>query len=195
MPSRKKKNAPTLGWQDRLRIYSRDDFFASEIISAWEHVSTLRLALSLEIDAFVKRASEERGARRQEIVARHKAINGPRSTVETSRRILMLRDDISRLELVWREVWYRDWDGRGPKPKANYNTIPGNSESGTHLAKVKKGAHPDEIELLVEHEHEARRYRDLWSKTSKVAIALRYLGEAKLRQLEVADSIDEDDEE
>ncbi len=193
MPSKDNTNAPTLAWHERLRIYSRDDAFAREIISAWEHASTLRLALAQEIKAFVDRASEERGARRREIVARHKVINGPRSSVDTSCRILILRDEIGRLELVWREIWYPDWDGRGTKPEPRYNAVPCKSAAGTHLAHVKKGAHPDEKELLVEHEREARRYRDLWSKTSKVSIALRHLGEAKLRRLELADAADGDD--
>ncbi|WP_454259813.1 hypothetical protein [Pseudoxanthomonas mexicana] len=193
MADETKPSEPNLAWQERLRIYSRDDAFAKEIMAAWKHVEALRIALAQEISAFIDRAMSERRTTRQEIVRRHQAINGRRSKVETSHRILMLREEFGRLELVWREIWRPKWDGRGTAPDPRYNYVPCNSKAGTHMAQVKKGAHVDEIELLVEHEREARRYRHLWSKTSKVAIALRHLGEAKLRLLEFAEPIDDED--
>lgn len=180
-------NTFRLSWSDRLRPYSGSILFAKAILDAYEAITATRLALAYQAGVFVKRAQDERGVLRKEIVTRHQRIHGSNAKVETSYNVLLLPDRLDAFELVWRELWYPRWDGRGPKPKPRYNAIPCKATSGTDLRRVLKGAHPDEVELLTSHEFEARRFRGIWARTTKVSLALAALGKATLKMLEHVD--------
>ncbi len=180
-------NTFKLSWSARLRLYSESILFAKAILDAFDGITATRLAIAYEAGLFVQRAQDERKAQRQEIVARHQRIHGSNAKVETSYNVLMLPDRLDAFELIWREIWYQRWDGHGPKPKPRYNAIPCKAASGTDMRRVLKGAHPDEVELLTSHELEARRFRNLWAKTTKVSLALAALGKVALKMLEHVD--------
>ena len=186
-------NTFRLSWSDRLRPYSGSILFAKAILDAFEAITATRLALVYEAGVFVKRAQDERGVLRKEIVTRHQRVHGSNAKVETSYNVLLLPDRLGAFELVWRQLWYERWNGRGPKPKPKYNAIPCKAASGTDMRRVLKGAHPDEVELLMSHELEARRFRNLWAKTTKVSLALTALGKATLAMLEHVDETGSDD--
>lgn len=179
-------NHQNLDWNERLRTYGRDDWVARAILDARKSYTDIQLAIAAEAEAFVERARKERSIERQAIVHRHQAIHGHRSKVETSRRILIIRNRIEGLELVWCVVRYIGWDGQSPKPDPRYFAIRLGKGGGTDLRQVTKGAHPDEIALLTSHELEARRLRAMWKRATRFGIALRTLGLAKLKALEFA---------
>ena len=130
--------------------------YEASLIAMWQAVQQQAMAIEGMAMEFKERAQGERKELRQEIIRRHKAINGERSTVQTSKLILSCTVRLEGLEVYWAEVWYM-----GNDPKPNYNRIP-NRTAGPDIRLLLKGAHPDEIAMITSHEMEARKLREFW---------------------------------
>ena len=178
-------------WKDRLREDHPGDRLAMAILEALRSYDAITLAVIQRAVDLRDRAKAERSAKRKAIVRRHKAINGAHAKVETSKRILYVRERLEGLELTWKAVIYpKVYDPRF-KPKGWLRDVGAMRKSGVHLRHVTKGAHPDEVVLLKRHEMQAREIRHLWKQAKVVEGRLEDLGKQVLKQLDqeaVADS-------
>ena len=107
------------------------------------------LAMEATVHAFIEKCRAERKELRAAIASQHQRKQ------KFSQAVLTYRVNKGNLQLEWSFIWYR------PNDKTpNFKRIP-ISEGGVHLARLQKGAHPDEVELLKLHEVKARAYREL----------------------------------
>lgn len=131
------------------------------VLGLWCALEDQAIVLEQWAIEFKARAESERSALRQAIVRRHQAIHGPRATIKTSDRVIVLQKDGGSLRLAWSQIWFsrRGWRKEDRKPR--FRSIP-TCKEGTRLDLVLKGAHEDEIELLRVHEMEIRKIKAAW---------------------------------
>lgn len=171
-------------WKDRLREDHPGERLSEAILEALRLYDHILLAIVQRAVNLMTRARRERSVARREITRRHKAINGAHAKVETSKRILYVRERLEGLELIWKAVIYpKVYDPRF-KPKGWLRDVGAMRKSGVDLRHVAKGAHPDEVALLTRHEMEAREIRGLWKQTKKAEGRLKELGKRVLKLLD-----------
>lgn len=119
--------------------------------------------MNATVHAFIENCRVERKELRAAIASQHQRKQ------KFSQAVLTYRVNKGNLQLEWSFIWYR------PNDKTpNFKRIP-ISEGGVHLARLQKGAHPDEVELLKLHEVKARGYRELNRQDRDMVRRLRSL--------------------
>lgn len=189
----KAENIPAqtgISWNERLWYAYAGEPLAHAICGAYSKFQLIELAIEQRALDLQSRAKAERSSARKEIVRRHQAINGSRATVETSRRILYVRARLPSLELTWKEVVYPEAKTRGAASRRWLKDVGSTRKSGVDLRHVVSGAHPDEVDLLVRHEMEAREIRRLWRQAKKSQVQLATLGRRVLKLLDEATGTD-----
>lgn len=177
-------------WKDHLYEDHPGDILGTAILKAHDSFANIQLAIEQLALDLRDRARAERSVARKAIVRRHKAINGADAKVRTSMRILCVRARLAGLELTWKEVVYSEVRTRGAASRRWLKDVGSMRKSGVDLRHVTSGAHVDEIDLLVQHEMEAREIRHLWKQAKKAEIQLAALGRRVLKRLDVAASND-----
>lgn len=104
------------------------------------------------VHEFAERAKQERTERRAQI-----ARENPGVTRTFSPNVITYRFHHGSVELGWAELWYKPGD-----PQVRFRRIP-LKKGVAHVAAVVRRAHPDEVDLLRQHEERARQYRQLWT--------------------------------
>lgn len=117
-------------------------------------MNCLESAIEDEALAFIAKCREERKCGRADA----RATGEGHATVKTCPFILTYRFHTGSLHLNWSEVIYK----KGKKDKPMYRGLP-TKNNKTHMAKIIAKAHPAEVAMLLEHEMEARKLRDLWT--------------------------------
>lgn len=177
-------------WKDGLYQDHPGDALGTAILGAHDSYFSILLAIEQLALDLRDRARTERSVARKAIVQRHKAINGADAKVRTSMRILYVRARLFGLELTWKEVVYSEARTRGAASRRWLKDVGSMRKSGVDLRHVTSGAHVDEIDLLVQHEMEAREIRHLWKQAKKAEIQLAALGRRVLKRLDQANQDD-----
>ena len=177
-------------WKDGLYQDHPGDALGTAILGAHDSYFSILLAIEQLALDLRDRARTERSVARKAIVQRHKAINGADAKVRTSMRILYVRARLFGLELTWKEVVYSEARTRGAASRRWLKDVGSMRKSGVDLRHVTSGAHVDEIDLLVQHEMEAREIRHLWKQAKKAEMQLSTLGRRVLKRLDEAASDD-----
>lgn len=126
------------------------------------HVN-IHIALEQMTRDFLERAKDERKARRTRILNENR--NGPK--VRFSSNILVRHSTPTSVHLRWTGVWYPPLTSPTQKAQPRYNNIP-SPRGNPDMRNVLKGAHPDEVDLLMEHEHHARALREAWKRLNTI---------------------------
>lgn len=120
-----------------------------------DRIKLVDQALDAEIFAFVQRSRAERTARRKQIAEAHA------TKQRYSNKVLLYRVNKGSLELSWSSIYYIKGSS-----SIRYKRLAA-SRGAVHLARLRSGAHEDEVELITEHEALARAYRKLYAQHAK----------------------------
>lgn len=119
-------------------------------------IAVLYQAIDATIFDFIKDCRLERRDCRHEIARRHG------KGQHYSQAVLLYRVHRANIDLSWSRIWYL----RGSNiPR--YKRIPC-SKGAVHLARLRSKAHPDEVDLILRHEAQARAYRELNARIKKI---------------------------
>ena len=133
------------------------------IDDAIEGMKLINQVIDAEIFGFVKRSRAERTTRREQIARAHQ------EKQRFSRKVLLYRVNRGSSELAWSEIY----NIKGSST-IRYKRVPAN-RSKAHLARLRAGAHVDEVDLLIKHEAEARAYRQIYAQFAKARRAVNQL--------------------
>ena len=109
----------------------------------------LDVAVDVAIHGFVRDCRMERSDRRKDIAMTHE------KKQSYSQVVLLYRVLRGNIELAWSRIWYLKGHNT-----PRYKRIP-SAKGKVHLARLKSGAHGDEVDLILLHEVKARSYREL----------------------------------
>lgn len=180
-------------WYTRLRALADDFQIAGAIADEWDANIRLKEAIIATVDCTLERMQTERSEERNNILRRHQAVHGTHRKVTTSRTVLTSRvRGAKSLELLWINIFYPRAHARGAKPPPRYRALRLGKTGRVDLRRIAKGAHPDEVELLTQHEMEARYFRRLWKRATRVTVALDRFGKAYHQAMMDPSSIDDD---
>lgn len=181
------------GWYTRLRALADDFPIAGAIADEWDANIGVKKAIIATVKDALLRMQAERSEERDVIVRRHQASHGTHRKVATSRNVLTARVRGSKsLELLWTNIFYQRVAPRDTNPPPLFRSIRMGKTGRVDLRLVAKGAHHDEIELLTQHEMEARYFRRLWKRATRVTVALDRFGKAYHQAMMDPGSIDDD---
>ncbi len=164
--------------EDRLWMIQDKSLEEEALVECFKAVEKLIDAIQSEAISFNAFAQEMRTQERRGIVERHQRSQGLASRIATSKRVLFLRFENGRPRFTWHVVWYSE---RGPKPR--FTSLKSN-KSGTALRDVLEGAHPDEIDLLMQHEMTVRDFNARWSHIATIRRAVRMFALATIHARE-----------
>lgn len=141
------------------------------------NLTAFEITFDSVVHAFANRVREERKVRRAQIKQ-----SQPGGERKFSSNVLLYRFHNGTVELVWTEIWYKPDD-----PTVRYRRIP-QSKGIAKISDVIRGAHPDEVDLLREHEDQARRFRKLWIHYQQIRKELGRFSRSARKVLQVADA-------
>lgn len=133
------------------------------------------------VTAFIDRCIRERKERRTAILAANPGAGGKR--VKFSYNVLSYYHQKGSFVLCWAQLVYLKNAGAGGKVTRRIACAKG----VTHLKRVTSGAHPDEVDLLISHEHQARVLRKMWTDYLVARRATKELAETCSKAAQMRD--------
>lgn len=161
---------------DHFQAGSPEEAYLKLLTTLQTNLAAFEVSFDSVVHAFANRARAERKARRAEIKREQ-----PGDKIKFSSNVLLYRFHNGTVELVWNELWYKPSD-----PTVRYRRIP-LTKGAAKIAEVIRRAHPDEVDLLREHEDEARRFRKLWMQYQQIRKALVRFNRESMRLLSAAE--------
>lgn len=139
-------------------------FLDHGIKAAWQSIEDLQIHVGTQAMMFHERQAEERSRLRHEIMRRHERIHGGRNRVKTSQVYLQV-DAIDGLEMRWRRR----------KRAVGHPNLMAAARLPVEVPKAMllRGAHEDEIELMMAHYREYLRIREEWAFAMDLRRTLR----------------------
>lgn len=109
----------------------------------------IEVGVDAAIHQFVQGCRQERHDKRKRIAVAHQ------KRQSYSQAVLLYRVLRGNIDLSWSRIWYLPGHNT-----PRYKRIPC-AKGKVHLARLKSGAHEDEVDLILLHEVKARSYREL----------------------------------
>lgn len=151
------------GKMSRVGELYREEGYASYLkrIEALRGAATnAHIALYQATKDFVRIAREEREAKRAEILRAY----GRKDEIKFSNKIIYMGDSETGVILRWVEVWHpKGAPLKDGKPDVRYNNVRADKGTVSRMT-LKRGAHPDEVDLLYEHNDQVKAFKEAWNR-------------------------------